>query len=114
MMFGYACDETTELMPLPIMTAHKLAKRLADVRKKGTLDFLRPDGKSQVTVRYDADNPPAAIDTVVVSTQHSESVKYKTLQEPAMDEVIPPLLPAGDAPGEAHVFLHRTGAVCVV
>src|SRR5262252_2294625 len=77
MMFGYACDETPELMPMPIMTAHKLAKRLAEVRKKGTLDFLRPDGKSQVTVRYDAEGRPLAIDAIVVSTQHSKDVKYK-------------------------------------
>ena len=95
MMFGYACDETPELMPMPIMTAHKLAKRLAEVRKKGTLDFLRPDGKSQVTVRYSADGRPLAIDAIVVSTQHSEEVKYKTLKESVMEEVVKPVLPSG-------------------
>ena len=72
---------------MPIQLAHKLTKRLADVRKKGLVDFLRPDGKSQVTVRYDANNQPIAIDTVVLSTQHTESVKYKTLREAVMDEV---------------------------
>ena len=77
MMFGYACDETKELMPLPIVTAHQLAKRLADVRKKGTLDFLRPDGKTQVSVRYDGDDRPLGIDAVVVSTQHSEDVEVQ-------------------------------------
>ena len=94
MMFGYACDETTELMPLPIMTAHKLAKRLADVRKKGTLDFLRPDGKTQVSVRYDSNDRPLGIDAVVVSTQHSEDVAYKTLKEAVMEEVVKPILPS--------------------
>ena len=113
MMFGYACDETPELMPMPIMTAHKLAKRLAEVRKKGTVDFLRPDGKSQVTVRYDGDNRPIAIDAVVVSTQHSESVKYKTLKEAVMDEVIRPVLPAGLATPKTKYFINPTGRFVV-
>ncbi|HEY2901625.1 MAG TPA: methionine adenosyltransferase [Polyangia bacterium] len=113
MMFGYACDETPELMPMPIMTAHKLAKRLADVRKKGTLDFLRPDGKSQVTVRYDGENRPLAIDAVVVSTQHSESVKYKTLKEAVMDEVIRPVLPTGMASTKTKYYINPTGRFVV-
>ncbi len=77
MMFGYACDETTELMPLPIMTAHKLSKRLAEVRKKGTLDFLRPDGKSRSRSATTSNDRPLGIDAVVVSTQHSEDVEVQ-------------------------------------
>ncbi|HUB09557.1 MAG TPA: methionine adenosyltransferase [Myxococcales bacterium] len=93
MMFGYACDETTELMPAPISLAHKLARRLAEVRHKGMVDFLRPDGKSQVTVRYEASRP-VAIDAVVVSTQHSADVSRKTLEEFVREEVIKKALPA--------------------
>jgi S-adenosylmethionine synthetase len=113
MMFGYACDETSELMPLPITLAHKLAKRLADVRKKGLVDFLRPDGKSQVTVRYDGNNQPVAIDTVVLSTQHTESVKYKTLRDAIMDEVIKPILPSGLVTSKTKFFINPTGRFVV-
>src|SRR5215813_10938468 len=108
MMFGFACDDTPELMPMPIQTAHKLAKRLADVRKKGVVDFLRPDGKSQVPVRYSGDDRPLAIDAVVVSTQHSEDVKYKTLKEAVMDEVVRPVLPTGFVPANTKFFTHPT------
>jgi S-adenosylmethionine synthetase len=113
MMFGYACDETAELMPLPIMTAHKLAKRLADVRKKGTLPFLRPDGKTQVSVRYAADDRPLGIDAVVVSTQHSEDVAYKTLKEAVMDEVVKPLLPSKLVSNKTKFFINPTGRFVV-
>jgi len=113
MMFGYACDETTELMPMPIQTAHKLAKRLADVRKKGVVDFLRPDGKSQVTVRYAEDGRPLAIDAVVVSTQHSEDVKYKTLKEAVMEEVIRPVVPAAMVSNKTKYYINPTGRFVV-
>jgi S-adenosylmethionine synthetase len=93
MMFGYACDETAELMPAPISLAHKLCKRLAEVRHKGMVDFLRPDGKSQVTVRYEKGRP-VAIDAVVVSTQHSADVPRKTLEEFIKEEVIRKAVPA--------------------
>jgi len=109
MMFGYACDETPELMPAPIMLAHKLAKRLSDVRKKRIVDFFRPDGKSQVTIRYDEKNQPVAIDAVVISTQHSESVKYKLLREVVMEEVIKPVLPARLVTGKTKYFINPTG-----
>src|SRR5499426_1832097 len=109
MMFGYACDETAELMPMPIMTAHKLSKRLAEVRKKGTVDFLRPDGKTQVSVRYAADDRPLGIDAVVVSTQHSEDVAYKTLKEAVMDEVVKPILPSKLVSNRTKYFINPTG-----
>jgi S-adenosylmethionine synthetase len=113
MMFGYACDETPELMPMPITLAHKLAKRLSDVRKKKIVDFFRPDGKSQVTVRYDDQHNILGIDTVVVSTQHSEDVKYKTLREVVMEEVILPVLPARLVDSKTKYFINPTGRFVV-
>lgn len=91
-MFGYACTETAELMPLPIMLAHQLARRLAQVRKEGTLDFIRPDGKSQVTVEY-VDSKPKAVTTVVVAAQHHPDVEDATLREAIIEEVIKNIIP---------------------
>ena len=113
MMFGYACDETPELMPLPIMLAHKLSKRLADVRKKGTVDFFRPDGKSQVTVRYDQSYRVLGVDAIVVSTQHSESVSYKKLKEAVMEEVIAPVVPKRLRGPKTKYFINPTGRFVV-
>jgi S-adenosylmethionine synthetase len=92
LMFGFACNETPELMPLPIMLAHKLAMRLSKVRKSGELDFLRPDGKTQVTVEYE-NGKPARIDTVVVSSQHSDKVSQKKIRADILDHIIMPLIP---------------------
>jgi S-adenosylmethionine synthetase len=92
LMFGYACNETPELMPLPIMLAHKIAMRLAQVRKKGLVDYLRPDGKTQVTVEYEGDRP-VRIDTVVLSTQHSDNVAQTKIRKDMIEKVILPLLP---------------------
>ena len=92
LMFGYACRETPELMPMPILLAHRVCERLARMRKSGKLDYLRPDGKSQVTVEYE-DNRPARIDTVVVSTQHHPDVKTKTIREDVIEHVLKPILP---------------------
>ena len=108
MMFGYACDETPELMPLPISLAHKLARRLTEVRKSGELDYLRPDGKSQVTVEYDGDRP-VRVDTVVVSTQHREDVSMDTLRADVMEKVIRAVIPAGLLDEKTKYFINPTG-----
>src|SRR5207237_10489707 len=93
LMFGFACDETEELMPLPIQLAHRLTHKLSEVRKSKKVDFLRPDGKSQVTIEY-RNGRPARVDTVVISTQHDDKVSTSTLHEAVMDQVIRPIVPA--------------------
>jgi S-adenosylmethionine synthetase len=113
MMFGFACDETPELMPMPITLAHKLSKRLADVRKKGTVDFFRPDGKSQVTVRYDGTHRVLGVDNVVISTQHSADVSRKKLMEAVMEEVIKPVVPRRLQSRRTQYFINPTGRFVV-
>lgn len=108
MMFGYACDETPELMPMPISLAHKLAIRLSQVRKDGVLDYLRPDGKTQVTVEYD-DGRPVRIDTVVVSTQHSPEVDHDTIERDVMEYVIKPIIPEDMLDKNTKYFINPTG-----
>ena len=112
LMFGYACDETPELMPAPIMYAHQLSKQLAAVRKKGAVDFLRPDGKSQVTVEYEND-VPKRIETVVVSTQHGPEVKHKALKEAVMELVIKKALPKHLLDNKTKYFVNPTGRFVV-
>jgi S-adenosylmethionine synthetase len=113
MMFGYACNETPELMPMPIMLAHKLAKQLTDVRKEGKIKFFRPDGKSQVTVRYDENHQVLGIDTIVVSTQHSEDVSHKKLKEAVMETVVKPVVPAELLDKKTKYFINPTGRFVV-
>jgi S-adenosylmethionine synthetase len=108
MMFGFACDETPELMPLPIMLAHKLMMRQAELRFSGKLEFLRPDAKSQVTVEYGEDGP-MRIDTVVLSTQHSEDVSYEQLKTDVLEHVIRPVLPAGLVDDKTRFYINPTG-----
>jgi len=112
MMFGYACDETPELMPLPISLAHKLAKRLTDVRKDGTLTYLRPDGKTQVTVLYE-DGKPVAIDTIVISTQHSPDVDIPTIEKDLIENVVRPIVPAELLTKETKYYINPTGRFVV-
>ena len=108
MMFGYACNDTPELMPLPISLSHKLAKRLTEVRKNGTLPYLRPDGKTQVTVIYE-DGKPVAVDTVVISSQHAEDVSMDKLRADIIANVIDPILPKELIKGELKIFVNPTG-----
>ena len=112
MMFGYACDETAELMPLPISLAHKLALRLTEVRKSGLLPYLRPDGKSQVTVEYDGD-APVRVDAVVISSQHSPEVEMDALRRDVMEQVIAPVIPAHLLDENTKYFINPTGRFVV-
>lgn len=109
MMFGFAVNETPELMPLPISLAHKLAKKLADVRKSHELDYLRPDGKTQVTVEYDEEGHPARIDTIVVSTQHDPDVSLKQITRDVHEHVIAPSVPEGLIDDQTKFFINPTG-----
>ena len=109
MMFGYACDETPELMPLPISLAHKLAKRLTEVRKSGMFSYLRPDGKSQVTVEYDEDNRPVRVDTVVISTQHSPEVSLQKIREDMIEQVVKHVIPSELLDENTKYFINPTG-----
>ncbi len=112
LMFGYATNETEELMPMSIMFAHKLCQRLATVRKNGALDFLRPDGKSQVTVEYENGNPKR-IDTVVIAAQHSPDVSYDDLRDAIIEEVIKKVIPKGMTDGDTRYYINATGRFVV-
>jgi len=108
LMFGYACDETPELMPMPIQLAHQLTMKLAEVRKKNVLDFLRPDGKSQVSIEY-RDGRPARVDTVVISTQHSDKISHADLRDAVIDKVIKPVVPPHMFDGQTKIHVNPTG-----
>src|SRR5699024_563416 len=109
LMFGFACDETEELMPLPISLAQRLAKQLSHVRKDGTLTYLRPDGKTQVTVEYDEDDTPIRVDTVVISTQHKEDITTEQIKEDLLTHVITPIIPAHLLDEDTKYFINPTG-----
>jgi S-adenosylmethionine synthetase len=112
LMFGYAIDETPELMPTPIMYSHKLARRLSEVRKNGSLPFLRPDGKTQVTVRYE-NNKPRSIETIVVSSQHSPDVSNSTIYEGIVENVIRPVIAEDLLSSKTKIFINPTGRFVV-
>ena len=112
MMFGYACDETPELMPLPISLAHALSRRLTAVRKDGTLSYLRPDGKTQVTIEYE-DDKPVRVDTIVVSTQHADEIPLSQIREDIIREVIRPVVPEGLLDENTRYFVNPTGRFVV-
>jgi len=113
LMFGFACNETPELMPLPISLAHRLARRLTEVRKNGTLSYLRPDGKTQVTVEYDENDRPVRVDTIVVSAQHSDEVTQDTIKRDIMEHVIRPIVPADMLDEQTKYFINPTGSFVV-
>ena len=112
LMFGYACNETSELMPMPIVYAHRLTRELARQRKNGKLPFLRPDGKSQVTIEYE-EHKPIRVDTVVVSSQHTPEVSYDELRESIIDQVVKPVIPAGMMDQDTRFFINPTGRFVV-
>lgn len=109
MMFGYACDETPELMPLPISLAHKMAKRLTEVRKNGTLPYLRPDGKTQVTIEYDENNRPARVEAIVVSSQHAPEVSLEQIRADITEHVIRATVPAELLDDKTKIYVNPTG-----
>lgn len=113
MMFGYACDETPELMPLPISLAHRLAQRLTEIRKNGTFAYLRPDGKTQVTVEYDQDNQPVRIDTIVISTQHSPDVSLTQIRKDIISHVVTPIIPSHLLDDKTRFLVNPTGRFVV-
>src|SRR5260370_13731015 len=108
LMFGFACDETEELMPMPIQLAHRLTQRLADIRKANKVDFLRPDGKSQVTIEY-RNGRPSRVDCVVISTQHSEKVSSADLRDAVTEHVIRPIIPAAMLDSKTKYHINPTG-----
>jgi S-adenosylmethionine synthetase len=112
MMFGYACDETPELMPMPISLAHKLTRQLTKVRKDGVLDSLRPDGKSQVTVEYDGDKP-VRVDTVVISAQHDETIEHDDIERDIIEKVIRPVIPEALIDDKTKFYINPTGRFVV-
>ena len=112
MMFGYACNETPELMPMPILFAHKLTRRLTDVRKEGLIDYLRPDGKSQVTIQYE-NRKPVRVDTVVISTQHSDEAKNEQIRDDVLEHVIRPVVPSEMIDGNTKFHINPTGRFVV-
>ncbi len=114
LMFGYACDDTPELMPLPIMVAQRLAERLTEVRKDGTLDYLRPDGKTQVTIEYDSEDRPVRVDTVVLSTQHAEGISHAQLEADIKEHVLDHVLASFDLPSDGYrMLVNPTGKFVV-
>ena len=113
MMFGYACDETPELMPMALSLAHKLCRRLTQIRKEGLVDYLRPDGKSQVTVEYDENGIPVRVDTVVISTQHSPEVEMDRLRRDMVELVIKPTIPAEFLDENVKIYVNPTGRFVV-
>ncbi len=112
LMFGYACDETSELMPMPVYYAHKLTMRLAEVRKNGSLDFLRPDGKSQVTIQYE-NGIPKRVEAIVIAAQHSPDISYSKLKEAIIEEVIKKVVPRKMIDGDTKYFINTTGRFVV-
>lgn len=109
LMFGYACDETEELMPLPISLAQRLARRLSEVRKDNILNYLRPDGKTQVTIEYNEENEPIRVDTVVVSTQHKEDISLETIKNDMIEHVIRPIIPSELLDEQTNYLINPTG-----